>query len=63
MYLEASHLVDAVAVMLLRGPGVAALVLAGAFLQILLIVLEVVHGRRRADGVPRSAGSGTLILL
>lgn len=66
-HLEATHLVDTVAVVLLYATVVTRLPRARAFLQVLLVILEIVHRRRRpGDGFPRpgsSAGPGALIAL
>lgn len=65
--LEAAHVVDAVAVVGLEvgaAPGAATLALAGALLQVLLVVLEVVDRRWRPDhGLPGPGQPAVLALL
>lgn len=60
--MEATHFVDTVAVML-RAAIVTRLSRGGAFLQILLVILEVVDWRRRTGHRLPSTGSNTLIFL
>lgn len=60
-YLEATHFIDTIAMML--RPTVATFILAGSFLQILLIILEVVDGWWCDRAVPDNTDPRVLILL